>query len=154
MLKIIALSFALVCGTAVADDTVMICNKEGYTSDAAEFHEIRVDSKRTVFNITPSEVVLDGVKYVTASPEQVGLEGLAVTYYTDNFNKVLYLYVNENGDREIGISAIEPDSDTVFRDKTVFKDCGFEGAVVNGPTAQVLRTNSRAIAHTGAIYVF
>lgn len=154
MLKMIGLSFALVCGTAVADDTVMVCNKTGYTADAETFHAIDVSNKRVAFTFFQKEAVVAGERYTAGDAKRVDLEGLAATYYSQDFNKVLYLYVNEHGDREVGISAIEPDSDTVFRDKTVFQDCGFEGAVVDASTAQVFRTNSRTNTGAGALYVF
>lgn len=154
MLKMFLLSLAFVCGSAVANDTVLICNKEGYTSDAAEFHSIAVSNKRVAFTFFQKEAVVGGERYTAGDAKLVDLEGLAATYYSQDFNKVLYLYVNENGDREIGISAIEADSDTVFRDKAVYQDCGFEGASVNASTAQVLRTNSRTATGAGAIYIF
>ncbi|MNG47042.1 hypothetical protein D3C79_49090 [compost metagenome] len=154
MLKLIALSLALVSGTAVANDTVLRCNKQGYTADAELFHNIHVSDKPTVFNVYQNEVLVGNERYVLGDASRVDLSGTAVTYYSPNFHKVLYLYVNENGDREIGISAIEPDSDTLFQDKTVYQDCGFEGVGVNGSTAQVLRTNSRTNTGAGALYVF
>lgn len=154
MLRIIALSLVIVCGSAVANDTVLICNKEGYTADATEFHSIAVSNKRVAFTFFQKEAVVGGERYIAGDAKLVDLEGLAATYYSQDLNKVLYLYVNENGDREVGISAIEADSDTVFRDKAVYQDCGFEGAVVNGSTAQVLRTNSRTDSGAGALYVF
>lgn len=154
MLRNIALSLVLACGSAVANDTVLVCNKEGYTADAAEFHSIAVKDKRVAFTFFQQQAFVGGVKYTAGDAKLVDLEGLAATYYSQDFNKVLYLYVNENGDREIGISAIAPDSDTVFHDKAVYQDCGFEGASVNASTAQVLRTNSGTTAGPGAIYVF
>lgn len=154
MLKLMTLSFALVCGTAVADDTVMICHKEGYTADSADFHQIPVNNKRVAFTFDQKEATVDGERYIAGDAKLVGLETLATTYYSQDFNKVLYLYVNEDGDREVGISAIEPDTDTVFRDKAVYQDCGFEGGGINVSTAQVLRTNSNTGNAAGAIYVF
>lgn len=130
----------------------LVCERYGHTDNPDDFHNIKLENKRSVFSLTSNKVTLDGVKYFLVNPSWVGLEGVALTYHSDNFNKVLYLYVTDKGDREVGISSIEPDSDTVFRDKTVFQGCDFKEEVADGSSEQILRTNGRGIQSTLPVY--
>lgn len=155
MLRVVAVVLAFAAGqAAIAADKVLVCERYGFTNKAENFHSIKTEKKRSVFKVEDSYVLLDGVKYDTVNPGWVGLDGLAITYHTDHDNRVLYLYVNEVGEREVGISAIESDSDTIFRDKAVYQDCNFEEEVADAPSEQVLRTSQRGNVDPLQVYVF
>lgn len=153
MFSVVVCSLALLANSAVADDS-LVCKQYGFTDRAEDFHEIQTVQQETVFDLTSEYVMYNGDKYDTVNPGWVGLDGLAITYHTDKFNKVLYLYVNEKGDREVGISSIENDSDTIFQDKAVFRDCNFKEEVVDAPSKSILRTSQRGVSDSLPVYVF
>lgn len=162
MFKVIACVLVLVAGSAVAEETpkaafpqgdTLVCASYGFTTKAEEFHQIKATKKESVFKIAVGYVMYDGVRYDTVNPGWVGLDGMAITYHTDKNNKLLYLYVTDAGEKEVGISSLELDSDTLFQDKAVFKDCQFKEGVVNDSASQVLRTNARGAKTSFPVYV-
>lgn len=140
-------------GKAFTKGDTLVCERYGFTKEAEEFHRIKASKKQSVFKIAAAYVMYDGVKYETVNPGWVGLDGMAITYHTDKNNKLLYLYMTDAGEREVGISSIEPDSDTIFRDKAVFKDCQFKEGKVNDSSSPVLRTNARGTKASLPVYV-
>ena len=132
---------------------VVICESYGYTSDVTKFHSIKTDKQVTEFVVSSDFVTANGVFYSQVRPSWVGLDGLAATYHDRKSNKLLYLYVTDRGEREVGVSAIEPDSDTIFRDKAVYKDCRFKEGVSSDSTNQVLRTSKRGVQSSLPVFV-
>lgn len=157
MFKVIACALSLMAMSAMAAEKAstetLVCKQYGFTDKAEKFHHIKASKKESSFEITAAYVMHDGVKYTTVNPGWVGLDGLAITYHTDKNNKLLYLYVTDAGEREVGISSLELDSDAIFQDKAVYKDCHFKEEVVNESAGKVSRTNTGAAQATLPVYV-
>ena len=141
------------CGISEAKSDELVCHSYGHTNDSSEFHSIKVRLKETHFFFDQTGVTVGSRHYNPIDPAEVGLEGLAVTYLLEKEEQVLYLYRNDYG-MEIGVSYIDPDTDTIFADKSLYSDCNFnvEGIThvvtreASGPETrrgQVVRTSSR-----------
>lgn len=149
-----AIAFVL-AGNAVAGTTDTItCAQYGYTSNPDDFANIPVAAKQSVFKVTGLSVSLDEKVYDVIDPEMVGLEGLAVVYKDSKNNQLLYLYMNDDGEKEIGVSNIPEDSDTFFGDKGVYKQCTLTGDKEDASTKSVLRTAGGRVSDTLPVYSF
>lgn len=133
--------------------STLVCQEYGYTDSAEDFHSIKTQKKVSEFKIEQQSVVLNGVEYKSVDPGWAGLDGLAITYYTDKYNTLVYLYLNDKGKREVGVSALEPDSDAIFHDKAVYKNCSFKGSKQAG-SRKVLRTNYNGLQDMQPTYSF
>ena len=101
----------------------IVCNKAGYTKDPAKFHDITMEDKVNTFVFRGSGVVFRDKKFKPMNPALVGLEGLATTYWGSSDQRVLYVYKNEDGQDEVGLSRSSTNSDAGFTDKAVYTDC-------------------------------
>lgn len=163
MFKVVACVLGLaVVGAVAADEApdaafaqgdTLVCEQYGFAGDAEKFHKIKANKKQSVFKITAASVIYEGVQYDSVNPGWVGLDGMALTYHSEKNNKLLYLYVTDKGEREVGLSSIELDSDTIFQDKAVFQGCQFKQGMVDASSSQVLRTNARGTQFTLPVYV-
>lgn len=152
MFAAVALIFA---GNAFAGTTDTItCEQYGYTNNPDNFQDIVVHAQRTVFKVDAYNVTLGNTNYRVIDPDMVGLSGLAVVYKDDKNNQLLYLYMNELGEKEVGISNIEDDSDTFFGDKGVYKQCTLTEEKEDASTESILRTANRGIGYTSQVYSF
>jgi len=127
---------------AQAAEQQLVCQNYGYTDKAEDFHSIKTLPLVSTFKLEGSDVVFGDDVFKSVNPEMVGLEGLAITYYLDTEEKILYFYTNDEGQREVGISHVEKDSDTVFGDKSVFTNCAFEEPRKQQIAGTVVRTNN------------
>lgn len=124
-----------------ADSREVTCKRTGYTDEPENFHLMRVREKETTFIIEPGYVQLGDVTYDAIPPDIFDLDGIAITYFDPEERAVLYLYVNDLGRKEIGISNVEMDTDSFFKDKRVFTECSFEntGGSQNDASKQAYR---------------
>jgi hypothetical protein len=148
LLLLSVVSFQALAGT-------MECTQYGYTDKGEEFHNIPLKGRVSAFNFTGQEVSVGEDVYTLADPGMVGLEGLAVTYFQKDNSKVLYLYTNDKGDKEIGISHLKEDSDDMFKDKSLFAGCSFKepsGGGTVGASKASLVIETRRVSHTLPVF--
>lgn len=125
-MKLITLALlSLLAGSAVAGEgaDALVCNAVGYTKDPEQFHDIPVREKTNIFLLGNNAVVFRDKVFVSVDPETVGLQGLATTYSLEEDSRILYIYQDEQGETNVGISHLEPDSDAGFTDKSVYARC-------------------------------
>ena len=149
-----AIAFVLAGNATAGTIDTITCAQYGYTSDPDNFADIPVAAKQSVFKVTGLTVSLEGKTYKVIDPEMVGLEGLAVVYKDSKNNQLLYLYMNDDGEKEIGVSNIPEDSDTFFGDKSVYKQCTLTEDKGDGSTESILRTAGGRISDTLPVYSF
>lgn len=141
-------------GAARAADQVLVCQNYGHTDKAEDFHSIKTLPLISRFKIEGTNVSFGTSTFKSVDPSMVGLEGLAITYFLDNEEKVLYLYTNDQGDREVGISRVEKDTDSVFGDKSVFTDCDFDNTPAPQVAGNVVRANLHKDTGPHTFYTF
>jgi len=112
----------LLAGIAQADETLM-CGQYGYTDKSEDFHQMNLLPLISIFEISKEEAKFGNEVFKKFDAKRVDMEGLAKTYFQPESNKLLYVYVNEQGAREIGISVLKEDTDDLFADKSVFTGC-------------------------------
>lgn len=155
MNKMFAVIAFVLAGNAVAGTTDTItCEQYGYTNNPDNFFDIPVEAKQSVFKVDAYSVTYGGATYNVIDPDMVGLEGVAVVYKDSKNNQLLYLYTNELGGKEVGVSNIPEDSDTFFGDKSVYKQCTLTEDKEDGSTESVLRTADRRVTNTLPVYSF
>lgn len=139
----IALGFLVWGVNADASEKIqtLVCEQYGHTDNPDDFHNIITMPKVTTFIVDGADVTFDNKRFVSVDPETVGLEGLAVTYILDKEEQLLYLYTNEQGEREVGVSHLEENSDSIFQDKSVYTSCKFRTDVKQYVVGNVLRVN-------------
>ena len=125
MKKVFIMLCALWSLSAAAQEQ-LVCSEYGYTNNADNFHTIQKLPLTSTFLITSKSVTFGNETYTLIDSEEVGLKGLAITYLLVKENKLLYLYTTATGAKEVGISRIETDSDSLFEDKSVFANCGLQ----------------------------
>lgn len=123
MKKVIAALLLVIPVMVLAGQDDLVCDYQGYASSPENFHNLHMEQVRTGFIVKPGFVVYNGVTYKAVDPQVFDLKGLALTYLNRQDGSILYLYINEGGEREVGISQIEVDSDNFFKDKQVFSKC-------------------------------
>lgn len=145
---------------AMATD-VMVCKQGGYAANAEDFHNIKVEGiVETRFEITPERIINTnvGIVFDIVDPSTVGFEDLDIKAYMNRYrNEVLYLYKNDSGQLEIGVSALIDDSDAMYADKTLYTSCSFEQQ--GGSQRAVASKSSLSLAqggvdHTLPVYRF
>lgn len=157
MKKVIAvLALAMGVSSVVLADGIdtITCKFSGYTNNPDNFFDMQVGNKLTVFQVTATTVTLDGEEFQVIDPDSVGLANIAVVYKNNKNNRLLYLYKNELGEKEVGISNIEDDSDTFFGDKSVYKGCALTEENNNAVTQQVSGIKARGVHAPQQIYSF
>lgn len=102
----------------------LICQGYGYIPSLDGASNIQAKMKKSRFFFNRDGAIIGGRRFTPMDPAEVGLEGLAVTYFSEEDDSVLYLYQND-GKVEIGISHIDRDTDTIFSDKAMYTDCYF-----------------------------
>jgi hypothetical protein len=137
---VMLLLLSLVSLSAMAK--TMQCTEFGHTDLSADGQPMKMTKRVTSFNIEDDKVIVGADVYVMGDPSKVDLEGLAITYFQQDDDKVLYLYINEQDQEEIGISRLRHDSDDMFEDKSVFSGCSFE---VPATKQMKVRDTSRAV---------
>jgi len=130
VVKVAVALLSLSAVSAFAGQGTMICKQWGYTDNPEHFHDIKVLSGTHNFEINGSRVTYAGKTFKSMDPEFVDMQGLAITYFNFNNDEVLYIYENEKGEQEVGISKLEDDSDTMFADKALYTDCSVEEQTV------------------------
>lgn len=130
VVKIAVALLSLGVSAAFAGDGTMVCKQWGYTDNPEKFHEIKILKGEHNFEINGSCVTYADKIYKSMDPEFVDMAGLAITYFNFNNDEVLYIYENEKGEQEVGISKLEDDSDVMFADKAVYTDCSVEERMV------------------------
>lgn len=139
---------------ASAAEQTLVCKQYGHTDKAEDFHSIKTLPLTSTFKLEGTNVVFGDVTFKSVDPSMVGLEGLAITYYLANEEKILYFYMNDEGNREVGISHVEEDSDTIFGDKSLFTDCNFDNTPPQKVVGNVTRANLRKAVAPSAYYTF
>lgn len=122
MKKFVFAALVLWSSLALSLET-MVCTQYGHTDNPEEFHTMERESLVTVFITSPNFIAAGDEQYNPVDPEDYDMKGLANTYLSSTKNKILYLYTNEYGEKEIGISRLEDGTDTLFKDKSVFAKC-------------------------------
>lgn len=112
----------LLAGAAQADETLM-CGQYGYTDKSEDFHQMNLLPLISIFEINKDEAKFGNEVFKKFDASRVEMDGLAKTYFQPESNKLLYVYTNEQGTREIGISLLKEDTDDLFADKSVFTGC-------------------------------
>jgi hypothetical protein len=118
----------LLAGVVQADETLM-CGQYGYTDKSENFHRMNLLPLISIFEVSKDEVKFGNEVFKKSDPKLVDMDGLATTYVQPDSNKLLYVYKNEQGKQEIGISLIKEDTDDLFADKSVFTDCETKATV-------------------------
>jgi hypothetical protein len=121
-MRSVLLALLLLAGSVQAGETMM-CGQYGYTDKSEDFHQINMLPLISVFEISKDQVQFGDEVFKKFDAKRVDMEGLAKTYFQPESNKLLYVYVNEQGKREIGISLLKEDTDDMFADKSVFTGC-------------------------------
>jgi len=121
-MRSVLLALLLLAGSVQAEETLM-CGQYGYTDKSEDFHQINMLPLISVFEISKDQVQFGDEVFKKFDAKRVDMEGLAKTYFQPESNKLLYVYVNEQGKREIGISLLKEDTDDLFADKSVFTGC-------------------------------
>lgn len=116
-----------VSGVALAETAPngLICSEYGHAEQGEDFDNIEMKPISNGFVLTGNSVIHGNVTYRMVNPEMVGIKGLDITYYEHRRNKVLYIYHNEFGKINVGISHLIKDSDTGFEDKSVYTQCTY-----------------------------
>jgi hypothetical protein len=115
----------LLAAPALAQSSVdaIVCSQVGYTNNPDNFHNINTHERTNVFLLGTGSVVFRDKVFTTVDPASVGLAGLATTYYLEQDSRILYLYKDDHGVTNIGISHYEMDSDAGFMDKSLYTQC-------------------------------
>lgn len=121
-MRSVLLALLLLAGSVQAEETLM-CGQYGYTDKSEDFHQINMLPLISIFEISKDQVQFGDEVFMKFDAARVEMEGLAKTYFRPESNKLLYVYVNEQGKREIGISLLKEDTDDLFADKSVFTGC-------------------------------
>jgi hypothetical protein len=114
--------------SAVADDMPngILCGEYGHVDSAEDFDRIEMKPITNAFLMSGSSIVHGSSSYMEINPKAVGLEeGIAKTYFQASHNRVLYIYQQENGMVNIGVSHLVKDSDAGFEDKSVYTQCTY-----------------------------
>lgn len=123
MKKVIAALLLVIPVMALAGQDDLVCDYQGYASSPETFHNLAMEEKQTTFIVERDFVEVEGNRFDSVDPKAFDLKGLAITYLNKTDGSVLYLYVNLKGEKEVGISNVEVDSDNFFKDKKVFSKC-------------------------------
>lgn len=113
---------------ALADDAPngLICGEYAYVGNAEQPDHLVMQPVSNAFLLTGSGVIHGSRSYMAVNPKAVGLEeGVAKTYYDALHNKVLYIYQQDNGLVNIGVSSLVKSTDTGFKDKSVYTQCTY-----------------------------
>jgi hypothetical protein len=121
-MRSVLFALLLLAGSVQAGETLM-CGHYGYTDKSEDFHQMNMLPLISVFEIGKDQVQFGDEVFKKFDAKRVDMEGLAKTYFQPESNKLLYVYVNEQGKREIGISLLKEDTDDLFADKSVFTGC-------------------------------
>lgn len=125
---LVGVVISLLSLSAVAEDMPngILCGEYGHVDSAEEFDRIEMKPITNAFVMSGSSIVHGSSSFMEISPKAVGLEeGVAKTYYQASQNRVLYVYRQENGMLNIGISHLVKDSDAGFEDKSVYTQCTY-----------------------------
>lgn len=121
-MRSLLLVLLLAVGSVQAEETLM-CGQYGYTDKGEDFHQMTLLPLISIFEISKDQVQFGKDVFKEFDPKRVEMDGLAKTYFQPESNKLLYVYVNEQGEQEIGISLLKEDTDDLFADKSVFTGC-------------------------------
>lgn len=155
MNKLFSAVLVMWAGSVSAGTTTTItCEQYGHTNDPEAFFDMPTYPSKATFKVDGTKVVLGETTFSIIDPDMVGLKGLAVVYKDAKNNQLLYLYTNESGEKEVGVSVIEDASDTFFGDKGVYKQCTLSGGNSDASTKSVLRTATRGTGYTPTVYRF
>lgn len=130
---IVGVAVSLLSLVAVAEDMPngILCGEYGHVNSAEEFDRIPMKPITNAFLLTGNNVIHGSASYMAVDPTAVGLEaGIAKTYFEAGRNRVLYIYPQENGMVNIGVSHLAKDSDAGFEDKSVYTQCTY----INDPS--------------------
>lgn len=125
---IVGVVVSLLSLVAVAEETPngLICGEYGHVDNADDFDRVPMQPISNAFLLIGDNVIHGSASYMAVSPVAVGLEeGIAKTYYQASRNRVLYIYQQENGMVNIGVSHLTKDSDAGFEDKSVYTQCTY-----------------------------
>jgi hypothetical protein len=102
------------------------CESRGYAASADDMDKIDQQPRHSEFLVEKDKViqVAVGRAFYAAEPEDFGFEKDVLTFYNRHANQVLYIY-KSNGKTEVGVSALNKDSDDLYLDKDEFTQCGF-----------------------------
>jgi hypothetical protein len=135
----------------------MVCTQYGHTSNPEQFHSMGVKPRISVFITSQKSVIFGEELFSPVDAADYDMEGLANTYLSRTQNKILYLYTNEQGEKEIGISKLEDGTDSFFGDKSLFAKCSIleqeekKDVAASGASLMVERINT---VSTGPTYRF
>lgn len=121
-MRSIFFALLLLVGSVHAEETLM-CGQYGYTDKSEDFHQMNLLPLISIFEIGKEEAKFGDEVFKKFDASRVEMDGLAKTYFQPESNKLLYVYTNERGTREIGISLLKEDTDDLFADKSVFTGC-------------------------------
>lgn len=137
MKRVIAVLLLVIPAMVSAGQDDLVCDYQGYATSPESFHDLVMQEKQTTFVVEREFVEVEGNRFDSVDPKVFDLKGLAITYLNKGDGSVLYLYVNGKGEKEVGISNVEVDSDNFFKDKKVFSKCRLVNAnrgETNGPS--------------------
>lgn len=121
-MRSVLFALLLLAGAAQADETLM-CGQYGYTDKSEDFHQMNLLPLISIFEIDKEEARFGNEVFKKFDASRVEMDGLAKTYFQPESNKLLYVYTNEQGTQEVGISLLKEDTDDLFADKSVFTGC-------------------------------
>lgn len=119
----LAVSLMTLHANAAQAVDAIVCNEVGYTNKPENFDAIKTRPKTNIFLLGTGSVVFRDKVFTAANPDMVGIDGLDQVYYRAKDNRILYIYKDDQGATNVGISQMVKDSDAGFADKSQYSHC-------------------------------